>query len=53
MVSDDGVHANDIGHRHLAQAVVRACRQSRWFNDQKAAPSSAASELHSAGRISR
>ena len=53
MISDDGVHPNDIGHHHLAQAVVRACRQSRWFTDQKAAPSSAASELRSAGRISR
>ena len=44
---------NDAGHRHLAQAVVRTCRQSFWFTDQKAAPSSGASALRSAGRMSR
>lgn len=27
MVSDDGVHPNDAGHSHLAQAVVRAVRE--------------------------
>jgi lysophospholipase L1-like esterase len=53
MVSLDGVHANNLGHERLAQVVVRACRQSRWFTDQKAAPSSAASAVRSAGRISR
>ena len=53
MVAVDGVHPNDAGHRHLARAVVRTCRQSRWFTDQKAAPRSAASALRSAGRMSR
>lgn len=53
MVSVDGVHPNDTGHRHLAQAVVRACRQSRRYTDQQAPSGSAASELRSAGRISR
>ena len=53
MVAVDGVHPNDAGHRHLARAVVRTCRQSRWFIDQKVAPRSAASALRSAGRMSR
>ncbi|HEY5845153.1 MAG TPA: GDSL-type esterase/lipase family protein, partial [Microlunatus sp.] len=53
MVSVDGVHPNDAGHRQLAQAVVDECLQSRWFTDQKAAPRSAASALRWAGRMSR
>ena len=53
MLCTDGVHAGDAGHRHLAQAVVRAARQSLRFTDQKAAPTSAASAERSADRISR
>lgn len=52
MVAVDGVHPNDAGHRHLAQAVVRACR-FRWFTDQLAAPGSATSAPSSAGRMAR
>lgn len=53
MLSADGVHPGDAGHRHLAQAVVRAALQSLSVADQMAAPRSAASALRSAGRISR